>query len=66
LDTTAIEIWFQDEARTGQKNGEVRQWARRGRRPRQPAGQRYDNAYLFGALALPHVNNLGRTLETGE
>ena len=27
-----------------------RQWARRGTRPRQPADQRYDNAYLFGAI----------------
>ena len=39
-----------DEARIGQKNGRVRQWARRGTRPRQPADQRYDNAYLFGAI----------------
>jgi hypothetical protein len=28
----------------------VRQWARRGTRPRQPADQRYDSAYLFGAI----------------
>ena len=33
-----------------QKNGHVRQWAKRGTRPRQPADQRYDNAYLFGAI----------------
>jgi hypothetical protein len=53
-------------ARIGQKNGQVRQWARRGTRPRQPADQRYDNAYLFGAicpargvgaaLALPYAD----------
>ena len=65
-ETTPIEIWFQDEARIGQKNGLVRQWARRGTRPRQPADQRYDNAYLFGAicpargvgaaLALPYAD----------
>ena len=52
-------------ARIGQMNGQVRQWARRGTRPRQPADQRCDNAYLFGAicpargagaaLALPHA-----------
>ena len=47
---TPIEIWFQDEARIGQKNGLVRQWARRGTRPRQPADQRYQSAYLFGAI----------------
>lgn len=49
-DGTPLEIWFQDEARIGQKNGIVRQWARRGSRPRQPADQRYENAYLFGAI----------------
>ncbi len=45
-----MEIWFQDEMRLGQKNGIVRQWARRGSRPRQPADQRYESAYLFGAI----------------
>ncbi|HEX3523367.1 MAG TPA: IS630 family transposase, partial [Stellaceae bacterium] len=65
-ETTPVEIWFEDEARIGQKNGQVRQWARRGTRPRQPADQRYNNAYLFGAicpargvgaaLALPHAD----------
>ena len=65
-ETTPVEIWFQDEARIGQKNGLARQWARRGTRPRQPADQRYNNAYLFGAicpargvgaaLALPYAD----------
>jgi transposase len=45
-----VEIWFQDEMRLGQKNGIVRPWARRGTRPRQPADQRYESAYLFGAI----------------
>ena len=45
-----VEIWFGDEARIGQKNGLVRQWARRGTRPRQPADGRYESAYLFGAI----------------
>ena len=53
-EATPIEIWFQDEARIGQKNGQVRQWAKRGTRPRQPADQRYDNAYLFGAICPAH------------
>ena len=48
--TKTIEIWWQDEARIGQKNGIVRLWARTGTRPRQPADQRYQNAYLFGAV----------------
>ena len=45
-----IEIWFQDEARLGQKNGCTRIWAKKGTRPRLPADQRYENAYLFGAI----------------
>jgi hypothetical protein len=63
---TSIEIWFQDEMRLGQKNGCVRQWAARGKRPSQPADQRYANAYVFGAdcpardtgaaLVLPEAN----------
>ena len=47
---TPIEVWFQDEMRVGQKNGLVYQWAKKGTRPRQPKDQRYDNAYLFGAV----------------
>ena len=34
----------------GQKNPQTRIWARKGSRPRQPADQRYQNAYLFGAI----------------
>jgi transposase len=37
--------------RLGQKNALVRQWARKGSRPRQPKDQRYQSAYLFGAVA---------------
>jgi hypothetical protein len=71
-----VEIWWQDEARIGQKNGIVRQWARRGTRPRQPADQRYRSAYLFGAicpargkgaaLALPHADTEAMQLHLDE
>lgn len=47
---TPIEIWFQDEMRIGQKNSLVYQWAQKGSRPRQPKDQRYENAYVFGAV----------------
>lgn len=66
----------QDEARIGQKNGRVRQWAQRGTRPRQPADQRYENAYLFGAicpargvgaaLPLPHADTEAMQLHLDE
>jgi hypothetical protein len=49
-ETTPIEIWFQDEAKIGQKNGIVHQWTKTGTRPRQPTDQRYEDAYLFGAI----------------
>ena len=62
--------------RIGQKNGIVRQWARRGSRPRQPADQRSESAYLFGAicpargagaaLALPFADTEGMQLHLKE
>jgi len=45
-----IEIWFQDEARIGQKNKITRRWARRGTRPIAPRDQRTCSAYIFGAI----------------
>ncbi|MGQ0663659.1 MAG: IS630 family transposase [Pseudomonadota bacterium] len=47
---TAIEVWFQDEARIGQKNKRTRRWARRGTRPSAPHDQRTQSAYIFGAI----------------
>ena len=45
-----IEIWFQDEARIGQKNKITRRWARRGTRPFAPNDQRTASTYIFGAI----------------
>ena len=47
---TAIELWWQDEARIGQKNKITRRWARKGSRPRAPKDQRTKSAYIFGAI----------------
>src|SRR5215210_4843492 len=47
---TRIELWWQDEARVGQKNKIARRWARRGTRPRAPHDQRTNSAYIFGAI----------------
>lgn len=41
---TPIEIWFQDEARIGQKNKRTRRWARKGTRPSAPHDQRTKSA----------------------
>lgn len=45
-----IEIWFQDEARVGQKTKNTRRWAKRGSRPCAPRDQRTRSAYIFGAI----------------
>jgi hypothetical protein len=55
-----IEIWFQDEARIGQKGTLTRLWARRGSRPPAPRDHRYDWAYLFGAVCS--ARNIGAAL----
>lgn len=45
-----IELWWQDEARIGQKNKITRRWAKRGSRPSAPKDQRTKSAYIFGAI----------------
>lgn len=45
-----VEVWFQDEARIGQKNKLTRRWAQRGSRPRAVHDQRTKWAYIFGAI----------------
>jgi len=47
---TQIEVWWQDEARIGQKNKITRRWAKRGTRPSAPKDQRTRWAYIFGAI----------------
>ena len=47
---TPIELWWQDEARVGQKTAITRRWAKRGTRPEAPKDQRTASAYIFGAI----------------
>jgi transposase len=71
-----IEIWFQDEARIGQKNKITRRWARRGSRPHAPRDQRTRSTYIFGAicpkqgkgagLVLPRCNTAAMVLHLKE
>ena len=73
---TAIEIWWQDEARVGQKNKITRRWAKRGTRPAAPRDQRTRSAYIFGAvcpargvgagLVLPKCNSAAMNLHLRE
>ena len=57
-----IEIWFQDEARIGQKNKITRRWARRGTRPRAPHDQRTRSVYIFGAICPQEGKGAGLVL----
>jgi hypothetical protein len=43
-------VWFQDEARIGQKNKITRRRAKRGTRPVAPQDQRTASAYILGAI----------------
>lgn len=45
-----IEIWFQDEARVGQKGTHAYVWAPIGSRPLMVRDNRHDSAYIFGAI----------------
>jgi len=73
---TDIELWWQDEARVGQKNKITRRWARRGTRPSAPLDQRTQSAYIFGAicpalgkgagLVLPFCNTAAMALHLEE
>ena len=47
---TPVEIWFQDEARVGQKGTHAYVWAPLGSRPPMVRDNRHDTAYLFGAI----------------
>lgn len=61
-DGVEIEIWFQDEARIGQKNKITRRWARKGTRPVAPHDQRTAWAYIFGAICPAKGKGAGLVL----
>ena len=50
LSLEAIEVWFQDEARVGQRGTLTRIWAAKGSRPRVIRQQQFQAAYVFGAV----------------
>ena len=57
-----IEVWFQDEARIGQKNKVTRRWAQKGTRPRAPHDQRTLWTYIFGAICPAEGKGAGLIL----
>jgi transposase len=55
-----VEIWFQDEARVGQKGSLEYIWAPIGSRPSMVRDNRHDSAYLFGAIC--HARKVGAAI----
>ena len=62
VERAAIEVWFADEARVGQKNKITRRWAKRGTRPAAPRDQRTTSTYIFGAVCPKHGKGAGLVL----
>jgi DDE superfamily endonuclease len=75
-EATRVELWFEDEARVGQKGRTTHVWYQKGVRPRGVREQRYASAHLFGAicpergvgvaLVLPEVSTGAMNLFLGE
>lgn len=45
-----VQLWFQDEARVGQKGCNAHVWYEKGVRPTARADKRFKSAYLYGAV----------------
>ena len=54
-----VEIWFQDEARVGQRGTVARMWAEKGTRPRIVRQQQFNSAYIFGAVCPQKDKGMG-------
>jgi transposase len=52
-----LRLYFQDEARIGQKGRVCHIWWKRGERPRGLLDQRYTNAYIYAAIEPGTDNN---------
>ncbi len=58
-----IEVWFQDEARVGQKGSLTHIWAERGSRPPRLRDQRHGSVWLFGAVCAARGVGAGLVTE---
>jgi transposase len=57
-----VDIWFQDEARVGQRGTLTRTWAKKGTRPRLTRQQQFEYAYIFGAVCPKTNQSVGLVL----
>ncbi|MCB1109533.1 MAG: IS630 family transposase [Chlamydiia bacterium] len=54
-----VDIWFQDEARVGQRGTVTRTWAKKGKRPRLKHQQQFEYVYIFGAICPVRDETVG-------
>lgn len=54
-----VDVWFQDEARIGQRGTITRLWALKGTRPRVIRQQQFESAYIFGAVCPANNEAVG-------
>ena len=60
----SVDIWFQDEARVGQRGTVTRTWAKKGTRPRITRQQQFEYAYVFGAVCPVRDEAVGLVMPT--
>lgn len=62
ISTDAVDIWFQDEARVGQRGTVTRTWSAKGTRPRLTRQQQFEYVYIFGAVCPARDEAVGLIL----
>jgi len=58
-DLQNVEIWFQDEARTGHRGTITRLWTEKGTSPRPVRQMQYEFSYIFGAVCPSTSKSVG-------
>lgn len=54
-----VDVWFQDEARVGQRGTLSRIWTEKGSRTRLVRQQQFESAYIFGAVCPGRDESVG-------
>lgn len=60
----SVDVWFQDEARVGQRGTLTRTWAQKGTRPRLTRQQQFEYVYIFGAVCPAKDEAVGLIMPT--
>ena len=64
MEIEQVDIWFQDEARVGQRGTVTRTWAKKGSRPCLARQQQFEYAYIFGAVCPGKDEAVGLVMPT--